>query len=247
MRITAAQASALEERLRLPVRFAGRLWEPYPSAVIDALVKADVTRLISIPLAPQSVEIYHAQVREAVAAHPGKDRLELRCAPAWGLEPALIDAFTESIEEALARLPEDARLRAPVLLTAHSLPQRIIDAGDAYERQFRAMAAEVAARISARGNPVEVAFQSQGMDGGVWLGPDLPAAFAALATAGARAVVIAPIGFVADHTETLYDLDVEAPKLAARAGIDHLERAAAMNTRPRFLDALESVARKLLG
>lgn len=244
MRITAAQASALEERLGLPVRIAGRLWGPYPREVIDALVEEGTTRLISLPLAPQSVEIYHAQVREAAAAHPG---LELRCAPAWGLEPAMIDACVEAIDEAIARLPEDARPRAPVLLSAHSLPQRVIDAGDLYEQQFREMAGEVAARVAARGNPTSIAFQSQGMDGGAWLGPDLPTAFAALAAAGAREVVIAPIGFVSDHTETLYDLDVEAPRLAASAGIPRVERAAAMNTRPRFIDALESVVRKLLG
>jgi protoporphyrin/coproporphyrin ferrochelatase len=243
MRITAAQARALEERLGFPVRFAARLWEPYPSTVIDALVKEGTTTLISLPLAPQSVEVYHAQVREAAAAHPA---LELRCAPPWGKEPALIDAFVESIDEARGRLPEELRDRAPVLLTAHSLPQRIIDAGDAYERQFRAMAAAVAERVSPRGNPVHIAFQSQGMDGGAWLGPDLPRTFAELAAAGAQAVVIAPIGFVAEHIETLYDLDIEAPLLAKSAGLSRIERAGAMNDRPRFIDALESVVRALM-
>jgi protoporphyrin/coproporphyrin ferrochelatase len=243
MRITAAQARALQERLGVPVRFAGRLWEPYPKAVIDALVKEGMTTLISLPLAPQSVHVYHAPVREAAAAHPG---LELRCAPPWGQEPALIDAFVESIDEARGRLPEGLRDRAPVLLTAHSLPQRIIDAGDPYEQQFRAMAGEVAARVSARGNPVHIAFQSQGMDGGAWLGPDLPQTFAKLAAAGAEAVVIGPIGFVAEHTETLYDLDIEAPLLAKRAGVSRLERARAMNDHPRFIDALESIARALM-
>jgi ferrochelatase len=244
MRITAAQAGALEARLRIPVRIAGRLWEPYPKAVIDALVKEGITTLISLPLAPQSVEVYHAAVREAVSAHPG---LELRLAPAWGREPALINAFVESIDEALDRFPEEHRTRVPVLLTAHSLPQQVIDAGDSYERQFRGMADDTAARVSARGNPVMVAFQSQGMDGGAWLGPDLPTTFAKLSETGAREAVIAPIGFVADHVETLYDLDVEAPTLAARAGIVRLERAAAMNTRPRFIDALEKIVQKLLG
>jgi ferrochelatase len=243
MGITAAQARALQERLGVPVRFAGRLWEPYPKAVIDALVKEGTTTLISLPLAPQSVHVYHAPVREAAAAHPG---LELRCAPPWGQEPALIDAFVESIDEARGRLPEGLRDHAPVLLTAHSLPQRIIDAGDPYEQQFRAMAGEVAARVSARGNPVHIAFQSQGMDGGAWLGPDLPQTFAKLAAAGAEAVVIGPIGFVAEHTETLYDLDIEAPLLAKRAGVSRLERARAMNDHPRFIDALESIARALM-
>lgn len=243
MRVTAAQARALEERVGVPVRFAARLWEPYPRTVIDALVKEGTTTLISLPLAPQSVHVYHASVREAAAAHPG---LELRCAPPWGQEPALIDAFVESIDEARARLPEELRDRAPVLLTAHSLPQRIIDAGDPYEAQFRAMAGDVAARVSARGNPVHVAFQSQGMDGGAWLGPDLPQTFAKLAAAGAEAVVVGPIGFVAEHIETLYDLDIEAPLLAKRAGLSRLERARALNDHPRFIDALESIVRALM-
>jgi protoporphyrin/coproporphyrin ferrochelatase len=244
MRITAEQARALEARLGIPVRVAGRLFHPYPSEVVSELARQGVTTILSLPLAPQSVDVYHASVREALLSHP---EIELRSAPTWGREPALIDAFVEVIFEALARFPEAESARVPVLLTAHSLPQRIIDAGDRYEAQFRAMADDVGARVAARGNPVRVAFQSQGMDGGAWLGPDLPETFRAIAREGFRAALIAPIGFVAEHVETLYDLDIEAPKLAADAGIARLERAAAPNARPRFIDALEAVARALLG
>ncbi|MFT3771135.1 MAG: ferrochelatase [Minicystis sp.] len=243
MRHTADQAAALEARLGLPVRIAGRLWAPFPAEVIAALVQEGITTLISLPLAPQSVDVYHAGIRAAVTAHPG---LDLRLAPPWGTEPILIDAFVESIDEALARFPEDERAKVPVILSAHSLPQRVIDTGDPYEKQFRAMAAEVALRLVMRGNPVRVAFQSQGMDGGAWLGPNLPATFTELAEGGAKSAVIAAIGFVADHVETLYDLDIEAPTVAAKAGIERLERAPSMNARPRFIDALEAVVRRLL-
>ncbi len=243
MRLTAEQGRALEARLGIPVRIAGRLWGPYPQDVVAELVATGTTRLISLPLAPQSVEIYHAGVREAAAANGG---LEVRCAPPWGREPSLIDAFLESIDEALSRYPEDTRTSIPVLLTAHSLPQRIIAMGDAYEREFRAMADAVAARIAERGNPSRIAFQSQSMDGGDWLGPDLQTTFAALAAEGKHEVVIAPIGFVAEHVETLYDLDIEAPELARAAGIHRIERAGAMNARPKFIDALEAVVRRLL-
>jgi ferrochelatase len=243
MRITEAQASALGSRLGLPVRVAGRLWRPYPKDVVAELVAAGVTTLVSLPLAPQSVAVYHAVVREAVANHAGITLLE---APPWGLEPALVDAFVQVIDEALARFAEGERARVPVLLTAHSLPARVIAAGDAYEREFRAMAAAVGERVAARGNPVSVAFQSQGMDGGDWLGPDLATAFGELAAGGARSVVVAPIGFLAEHVETLYDLDVEAPEIARKAGIERLERAAAVNDRPRLVDALEAVCRRLL-
>jgi protoporphyrin/coproporphyrin ferrochelatase len=243
MKTTAAQAAALSQRIGLPVRVAGRLWAPYPADVVAELVRDGVTTLLSLPLAPQSVDVYHAPIREALAAHP---EVALRCAPPWGLEPALIDTFVAGVDEALARFPEAERAHVPVILSAHSLPQRIIDGGDPYERQFREMAAAVGLRIVARGNPVHVAFQSQGMDGGAWLGPDLPTTFAALAAGGAHTAVVAPIGFVADHVETLYDLDVEAPLLAAKAGLAHVERAPAPNTHPRFIDALEAVVRRML-
>ena len=243
MRITAEQGRALEANLGIPVRIAGRLWGPYPEGVVAELVAAGTTTLISLPLAPQSVEIYHAGVREAAATHAG---LEVRCAPPWGLEPSLIDAFLESIDEALSRYPEDRRKSIPVLLTAHSLPLRVIAMGDAYEREFREMTDVVAARLAERGNPSRVAFQSQGMDGGDWLGPDLPTTFAALAAEGQREVVIAPIGFVAEHVETLYDLDIEALGLAEAAGVHRIERAGAMNTRAKFIEALAAVVRRLL-
>lgn len=243
MRITREQAQALEARLGVPVRVAGRLWGPYPREVIAGLVAEGAKTLISLPLAPQSVEIYHAPIREVVREIPG---IELRCAPPWGLEPLLIAAFVETIDEALAGFPEGERSAVPVILTAHSLPQRVIDAGDSYEREFRAMAEAVAGEVRARGNEVRIAFQSQGMDGGAWLGPDLPTTFRSLAEGGASAAVIAPIGFVAEHVETLYDLDIEAPGLAKSAGLSRLVRAAALNARPRFIDALERVVRRLI-
>jgi ferrochelatase len=225
----------------MPVRVAGRLWAPFPAEVIGEMVREGVTTVISLPLAPQSVDVYHAGVRAAAAAHPG---LLLKLAPAWGTEPALVEAFVETVDEALARFPEEERAQVPVILSAHSLPQRLIDAGDPYEKQFRAMAAEVAVRVVARGNPVRVAFQSQGMDGGAWLGPDLPTTFAELAATGAKSALVAPIGFLTEHVETLFDLDVEAPVLAAKAGIERFARAAAVNARARLIEALEAVVRR---
>jgi ferrochelatase len=242
MRITAEQGRALEARLGVPVAIAGRLWGPYPKDVIRDLALRGVTRLVSLPLAPQSVHVYHAVVREAAAEHPG---LDVRCVPPWGLEPALIDAFEEGIREALdAQIPEGERDAAAVILSAHSLPVRVIQSGDPYEIQFRAMAGEVGKRLAPR--PVAIAFQSQGMTGDAWIGPDLPATFARLVESGVRTALIAPIGFVADHVETLYDLDIEAQVLAKKAGLARLGRASALNTRPRFIDALEAIARREL-
>lgn len=243
MRITRAQADALAARLNLPVAAAGRLWKPYPKDVIADLYAQGIRTLVSLPLAPQSVHIYHASVREAAAAYAD---LELREVPPWGLEPSLIEAFTESIEEGMNPVPPSERASFTVILSAHSLPMRVIEAGDPYEIQFRALAAEVSKQLQTKGISSCVAFQSQGMTTDTWLGPDLPSAFKTLVSQGIENVLIAPIGFVADHVETLYDLDIEAPELAKQAKIKRLLRAPAMNTRPLFITALENVARRAL-
>jgi ferrochelatase len=243
MTITLAQARALEARIGIPVVVAGRLWHPYPNEVLQGLVERGITTLISLPLAPQSVEIYHAAIQEAAASFPG---LSVRTMPTWGMEPALVDAFVETINEALAAVPPEEATSIPILLTAHSLPKRIIAAGDAYETQFREMAGAVAARLTARGFSVRVAFQSQGASAEPWLGPDLAETFGDLAREGARTALIAPIGFLAEHVETLYDLDIEAPMIAQKAGLERLLRAKAVCDRPRFIDALETVARRAL-
>ena len=237
MRITAEQGEALEARLGQPVRVAGRLWPPYPRAVLKELIEEGVDTVVSLPLAPQSAHIYNAAVERAAAelAADGFD-VELRMAPSWGLEPALLDAFVEAIDEAGAA---DA-----IVLTAHSLPMRVIEGGDPYERDFRAMAEAVTARLE--GTKCRIAYQSQGMGGGTWLGPALDDVMVELRKDGVNALLIAPIGFVAEHVETLYDIDMEAKARAEELGFERIARMPAMDTRPRFIDALEAVARRLL-
>lgn len=248
VRETRAQAEALSARLGLPVRIAGRMWGPYAREVVPALHAEGVRRIVSLPLAPQSVDLYHADVRTAAE---GLDGLELRFVPAWGDEPALLDAQLETVLEGLARLSGKAgdapAAETAIVLSAHSLPLRVLRTGDRYEIEFRVMAAKLQARLEALGHPVRVAFQSQGMTGDEWLGPDLPETFRALAAAGLVRVVVAPIGFVAEHVETLYDLDVDAPKLAREAGISAYGRAPTVSARPRFIDALEALVRRALG
>jgi ferrochelatase len=234
MRVTHAQAAALEARLGLTVRAAGRLWHPYPAEVLAQLRDEGVDTVVSLPLAPQSTHVYNAAVEQAAAP------LDMRviAAPSWGLSPALIAAFVEAIAEAQARVAPGAA----IVLSAHSLPLSIIAAGDPYERDFRAMASAVARELD---GVVEVAFQSQGIGGGAWLGPDLEAIFRKLRPTHDE-LVIAPIGFLAEHVETLYDIDIAANELATSLGFTRIARMPAMNTRAAFIDALEAVARSLL-
>ncbi|GAC1353853.1 MAG: ferrochelatase [Polyangiales bacterium] len=239
--IVERQARALEARLGAPVATASRLWHPYAKDVVPALVARGAKRIVSVPLAPYSVPIYHATAKAAcdaagVACIP--------CAP-WGTTPALIDVFAAMARSALGRIPEAERARTHLVLSAHTLPLAIVAAGDPYEQQVRATAAAVVAALEFPASRAHVAFQSQGMDGGAWLGPDLPATYAAIAEAGGGAAVTCALGFLADHTEVLYDLDVEAKSLAEARGL-RFERAPSPNDAPRMIDALERVARDAL-
>jgi ferrochelatase len=235
--ITARQAKALEALVGVPVHWAGRLWRPEIGEVLASMKAAGVTRVISLPLAPQSVLLYHAAVKEA-AAPLGLEVVEVG---AYGLSGELLAALEETVARALsAGAPAES---TDVVLSAHSLPIRVIRMGDLYEKEFREMADAVAARLAPRVRSTRIAFQSQGASNEAWLGPDLPETFKALREAGSRHVVVAPIGFVADHVETLYDLDVEAKQLAEAAGFESYRRAAAMNDSEGFVRALAVAAR----
>lgn len=239
--LTAAQGRALAARLGVRVEIGARMWHPYAKDTVARLANEGITRLVALPLAPYSVDLYNAVAREACAA-AGVTCVDC---PAWAHEPSLIDAFVATIEPELAKVRDPAR--AHVILSAHSLPLRVVRAGDRYEQEVRATAAAVAEKLGPFAARCTVAFQSQGMDGGEWLGPDLQTAFGALADAGASDVVVAPIGFLADHTETLYDLDVEAKAQAEALGLA-FHRAPALNDSALLVDAMAAVvARALAG
>jgi ferrochelatase len=224
----------------VPVRLAMRLWRPYPKDVLKELADEGVERVVVVPLAQHSAHVY----AEAVEAAAGGS-VRVTSAKNWGREPALTLAFADAIRRALAEsgAPREATL---LLLTAHSLPLAIIRGGDPYEDEVRASAAAIVDALGPASPQVEVAFQSQGMGGGEWLGPDLPTSLDAARARGKKHVIVAPIGFLADHVEILYDLDVEAKALAAERGLT-LTRTRSLNASDGLIDALENVARPLLG
>ncbi len=245
-------ARRLEERLGVPVRAANRLFHPYPKEVLEPLAISGARRILVVPLAQHSASIYGDSVKEAVR-EAGLD-LEVLAASNWGRTPELTEAYAQAIAGTLAAVPSGERDRTTLLLTAHSLPVSIIEAGDPYEIEVRASGELIAARVRelAPDQFVDhtVAFQSQGMSTGpggrpmAWLGPDLRARLEVMAARGRKEVVIAPIGFLADHVEILYDLDIEARGWAEELGIT-LRRAPSLNASDGLVDALAVVARRL--
>ena len=155
----------------------------------------------------------------------------------------MIDAFAASLREALAIVPAARRATTHVLFTAHSLPLAVVKQGDPYPNEVRGTAEAVAARAGLS-NPWRVVYQSQGATPDPWLGPDVKETLAAVATEGATDVVACPIGFLSDHIEILYDLDIEAKGQAEAAGLA-FSRTASLNSSAPLADAIATLARQV--
>jgi protoporphyrin/coproporphyrin ferrochelatase len=234
--LTQAQAAALRAELGgLPVLVGMRNWRPFIADALEEAQRTGVDDLVVVPMAPQYSSLSVAKYRAAVdaALPPG---LNMRFVDSWHADPDLLDAFAARVREALEKEPADA-----VVFTAHSLPQSAIDKGDPYARQVAETAAGVAARSGL--GAFEQAWQSAGRTPEPWLGPSLEERLGALADAGRTRVLVAPIGFVCDHTEILYDIDVQA-RAAARARGVALRRTESLNTSPLFIRALAGVVRR---
>ena len=244
-RINEQIARKLEGRLGVRVAAANRLWHPFVAEVIGALAADGVRRVAVVPLAQHSAHVYAEDARIA-AKGTGADVV---CAPAWGQRADLCAAFASRIAAVLGASLDPRR--TTLVMTAHSLPRSVVDAGDPYERDVRAAADAIATAVRARLESdvgVFVAFQSQGMAGpapNAWLGPDLRAALDFAKNRGSTHVVLAPVGFLADHVEVLYDLDVEARGMAVERGLSY-SRAPSLNADDDFIDVLAEVVRPLL-
>lgn len=238
LEITRAQALALAERTGLSCEVAMRLWNPRVESVLPKLAANGIRRVCLLPLAPFSVDVYVEAARAAQASLEGEARgLELVPVANWGSDSAFVTACCGLIRRHLPAVQSE------LVLTAHSLPLRVIRAGDRYAAEFEALVEAVTAQL---GLPTRIAYQSQGADGGEWLGPTLEETIRTVAQSGAKHITVAPIGFLSDHVETLYDLDIEAARWCADAGLQ-LTRVPALNTDPAFIDALAQLAVRALG
>lgn len=243
--ITRQQAAALQTRLRdvgidatatVGMRFSA------PSIVdgLRELADAGCSTVSAIIMSPQYSELLMAGYRRALdiaVDELGSGAPTVRLVPAWHQEPAFIEAVAQRVREGLANLPD----RAPVLLTAHSLPKRVADAEPAYLNQLRETGQSVAAAAGLSEDRWTFCWQSAGHEPGEWMKPDFVDVLPRLASDGHRAVLVAPIQFLADHLEILYDVDIGAREQAEAAGLE-FARIESLNVTPTFIQALASVA-----
>lgn len=211
---------------------------PYIEDAVRAMAADRLSRGVGIVLAPHysrmSVGQYVERAEKAAAEHG----VETTFVQSYHDHPDFVAFVADRVEEAMSELPDELRGNAPVVFSAHSLPARILAEGDPYPQQLHDTANAVAERLGLRA--YLAAWQSAGRTGEEWLGPDLSVVIRRLAEAGHRAVVSCPVGFVADHLEVLYDVDIEAQEAAREAGVT-LVRTRSPNDDPAFLRVLATV------
>jgi len=228
--ITERQRAALERELGIPVFVGMKHWEPRVAEAAARALTTGAARIVGLVLAPHYSRLSIGGYRERLEA--AVDALaDLRMIESWHDHSPYLDVVASRLRGADAH----------VVFTAHSLPERILADGDPYRDQLLETSRLVAERAGLAG--WSFAFQSESATGEPWLGPDILAHLDTLRTQGVRKVLVAPIGFVADHLEILWDIDVAAREKAAELGLE-LDRIVSMNDDPAFIRALAELVRQ---
>jgi ferrochelatase len=244
--ITKDVAKQLEVRLnesgndRYRVYVGLRHWHPFIRETYAELLDEDPKHVIGLCMAPQesslSTGAYRKKVEEArVALH---NSCPISYVGSWHKHPKLIAAIVRNIQQGLLKFPPGIRATVPVLFTAHSLPQRVVAMKDPYPDEVKCTVEAVTALLGSQ--PTCFAYQSQGRSSEPWLGPSVESVIEGLYRDGCRHVLVAPIGFICDHVETLFDIDIELRQLAGSKGMQ-LERMAMLNNSPVLVEILFDV------
>ncbi|MDF0675289.1 MAG: ferrochelatase [Nitrospira sp.] len=244
--ITQEVAKKLEQQLnesgdgRYRVYVGLRHWHPFIKETYTELLKESPEQIIAVCMAPQqsslSTGAYRRKVEEARAEL--RDSTEVTYVGSWNRHPRLIAAIVDNIRKGLLAFPADARASVPVLFTAHSLPERIVAMKDPYPDEVKGTVEAVTRSLG--NQPTYFAYQSQGRSSEPWLGPTVEAMLDTIRQRGHRHVLVAPIGFVCDHVETLFDIDIELKQLAVNKGLQ-LQRMAMLNDSPALIATLHDV------
>ena len=240
---TQAQANALESALNTFRRdfkaFIGmRHWHPYIKDALAEMHSQGIEQAVGLVMAPHysriSIGAYYKKIEEANVPITFS-RIE-----DWHLQAGYLDALANRVRVALQRFPQEVRAEVPVIFTAHSLPQRILEWNDPYPVQLQETVAAMMERLGS--HPHEFAFQSAAISTEPWLGPDASEVIERFASEGKRNILLCPIGFVCEHVEILYDIDIVYQNLAKSLNV-HLERIEMLNTAPEMIEGLTQLVR----
>jgi protoporphyrin/coproporphyrin ferrochelatase len=238
---TLLQADQLSQLLQMPVFVGMRNWKPFIADAVKAIASGRYERVVAICLAPQNSRTSVGLYRSAVSGG-GNLPFKMDFVEEWHDQPLLVKAFTEKLRGGWERACAESGAKLPVIFTAHSVPQRTITEGDPYERQAKETAQLVANEAGLGPGDWTFAFQSQGMSGGAWIGPTVEETIRGLKAKGHDGIFLDPIGFVCDHVEVLYDIDIAFKQFAEKEGM-RLWRAESLNGSKALTAALAEVVR----
>jgi len=241
---TLLQADQLSKSLQMAVFVGMRNWKPFITDAVKAVASQKYDRVIAICLAPQNSRTSVGLYRSAVGGD-GNLPFQMDFVEEWHDHPLLAKAFAEKLRARWGKASAENGAELPVIFTAHSVPERTITEGDPYERQAKETAALVAKAAGLTDGDWTFAFQSQGMSGGPgsanpWIGPTVEDTIRNLKAKGHRGVFLHPIGFLCDHVEVLYDIDIFFKQFAEKEGM-RLWRAESLNGSQTLTAALAEV------
>lgn len=245
---TRAQSEALQSALDMEGpgfrTFVGmRHWHPFIGEVMDQMAEAKIQRMVGIVMAPHysrmSVEAYFQVVNRAVEASPLP--IEVARIESWKDDPGYLDTLESRITTGLQQIPAEARPKVQLILTAHSLPERILEWNDPYPSELQETFSRLTERFPTQ--PAHFAYQSAAITADRWLGPDAGDLMEGLIEQGAREFLVVPIGFVSEHVEILYDIDIEYRRRIEAAG-GQLERIDMPGASLRMMSSLAHTVRR---
>jgi ferrochelatase len=240
--LTFDQAKKTREELQrrgydIPVYLGMRHWSPWIRDAVGQMYLHDIEEAVAIVMAPHyskmSIGRYWAKVDEAQQLYGSN--IKFSYVDSWYRQPKFLEALENNVRAGLKKFSAEIRDQVKVVFTAHSLPERLLKMGDLYDAELKDNAKIIAERL---GNINWMfSYQSAAETGEPWLGPQIEDVVVDLAKEGYNYMLVAPIGFVCDHVEILFDIDIEAKQIAAEHGI-RLERIDSMNSNPSFIAAV---------
>lgn len=247
LRITQSAAAQLQECIHLPVYVGMRHWRPWIKDTVAQMAADGVERAAVICMAPHysslSIGAYRRKLDEALAQID--QPIEINFVESWHTQPDYLNAVAANVRDALQRYAPQERDDVLVVFTAHSLPAFILERGDPYDHQLRETAQRLAEKLALPANRWAFSYQSAAKTGVPWLGPQIEDYIVELAHSGRKKLVVAPIGFIADHVEVLYDIDIGVQHIALEHGV-RVERPPMLNDSPAMVTILAALTEQAL-
>lgn len=247
LEITQSVAQKLQTRLAMPFYVGMRHWHPYIADVVEEIAAANIRNLVAICMAPHystlSIGKYEEKLDEAIASN--KADIELKFVKSWFDQPDYLEGIAANVRRALNRWPSAEQDQVKIVFTAHSLPEFILERGDPYDEQLHQTASLLAERLALPAKRWTFSYQSAALTGVPWLGPQIEDLVVELAQEDEKNLLITPIGFIADHVEVLYDIDIGVQKIAQEHGV-RIERPPMLNDSDPLIAALTALVEEAL-